>query len=141
MPLRRSLGWTVVEVAWLAAPQGSHFSPRKGVVKESNPAVELYRQAVAAACRDQLGRRWVPYDVPLEVSISFRLMPPPKSDPDREWPYTTPDLDKLVRATFDGLTKGLMWKDDARPCRLRLVEKVHAATPEQTGVTIKVRPL
>lgn len=132
-------GWVTVEVDWLASPQGSHFSPAKGVVKENNPRTEPYRQAVADACEAQAAD-WC-FDIPVEVEIVFRLMPPPKGDPGREWPYYPPDLDKLLRATFDGMTRGGIWKDDARCCRLRNVEKIHAGSPEQTGVTIRVRAL
>lgn len=130
-------GWVVIEVEHLAAPQGSHFSPAKGVVRESNPRTELYRQAVADACEDRLEE---PLDGPLEVEILFRMMPAPKSDPRRPYPHYPPDLDKLVRATFDGITRGQLWVDDGRACKVT-AWKTHASTPEQTGVTIRVRPL
>lgn len=132
--------WITVEVEHLASPQGSHFSPAKGVVRESNQRTELYRQAVADACEALLGEDWEPLDGPLECLVLFRMMPAPKSDKDRPWPHYPPDLDKLLRATFDGVTRGRLWKDDGRVVRVS-AQKEHAGTPEETGVTIMVRRL
>ena len=48
-----------------------------------------------------------------------------------------PDLDKLLRSTCDGITRGRIWKDDAR-CVTITAMKQHAATMEDTGALIKV---
>jgi Holliday junction resolvase RusA-like endonuclease len=49
-----------------------------------------------------------------------------------------PDLDKLIRSTCDGITRGKLWVDDARVVRIE-AEKQHAATPQETGVHIFVK--
>lgn len=48
---------------------------------------------------------------PVGVRIAFYL-PRPKSVR-RPWPTVAPDLDKILRATFDALT-GIAWVDDAQ---------------------------
>ena len=48
---------------------------------------------------------------PVEITLVFHL-PKPKSVK-RDFPSVKPDLDKLVRSTFDGLTTGGLFEDDA----------------------------
>lgn len=50
---------------------------------------------------------------------------------------TTPDLDKLVRAALDGITKGGLWVDDGQVAVL-VTEKRYAPRP---GLSIEIRPL
>lgn len=130
--------WIHVHVEHLAAPQGSHRQGFGKSVRETNPRTEPYRHAVAEACEDVLGDDWTPLDGGLEAVFFFHMMPPPKSDPHRAFPIGAPDLDKLIRSTCDGMTRGRIWKDDARLVRV-LAEKLHSATPEETGVDIYVR--
>jgi hypothetical protein len=52
-----------------------------------------------------------PMDTPVEIALVFYL-PKPKTVK-REWPSVKPDLDKLIRSTFDGLTTGGLYTDDA----------------------------
>lgn len=130
-------------VPHIAAPQGSHRQGFGKSVRETNPRTEPYRQAVADACErwiEDFGLPWDPFDGYLECLMVFHMPPPPKSAPDRRWPNTVPDLDKLIRSTFDGITRGKLWKDDARVVRVA-AEKVHAPTLEETGVQIVVRVL
>ena len=132
--------WVEVFVPHLPAPQGSHRQGFGKSVRESNPKTDIFRQAVADACERELeGWHCTPFDEPVEAEFVFHLMPVPKGDPTREFHFTPPDVDKLLRAAFDGLTRGRMWKDDAR-CSRVVMEKVHAATEEDTGCTIRVRP-
>ena len=139
---RDELDWVTVEVDHLAAPQGSHRQGFGKSVKESNPRTEPYREAVADACRQWHDEHFLGepllLDGPLELDVVFRMMPAPASDPDRRYPHVAPDLDKLLRATCDGITRGQLWKDDAR-CTRVVAEKVHASSPETTGVTLRVR--
>lgn len=132
--------WIRVWVPHIAAPQGSHRQGFGKSVRETNPRTEPYRHAVAEACLTTMDMEqlWVPLDGPLEVMLSFHMPPAPKSDPNRLFPHTPPDLDKLIRSTFDGITRSKLWVDDARVCRVT-AEKIHAATLEQTGVGIRVR--
>lgn len=135
-------GWITIEVPHLAAPQGSHRQGFGKSVRETNPKTEPYRRAVADACErwHDAHRRGEPLllDCPLEVELMYRLMPVPKGDPNRAFHFTKPDIDKLERATFDGLQMGKLIKDDARISR-SVHEKVHAVSEEATGVTIRVR--
>jgi Holliday junction resolvase RusA-like endonuclease len=48
---------------------------------------------------------------PVEIALIFHL-PKPKTVK-RDFPSVKPDLDKLVRSTFDGLTTGGLYDDDA----------------------------
>lgn len=125
--------WVTVEVEHLPAPQGSHRQGFGKSVRETNPRTQPYREAVAKACAPML------LDGPLEAQYVFRLMPAPKSDPHREFHTTPPDLDKLERATNDGLKMGKLIADDARISLVTYSEKVHASTELETGATIRVR--
>lgn len=131
-----------IHVAHLAAPQGSHRQGFGKSVRETNPKTEPYRHAVAQACEDytEVFDDWEPLDGHLELSVVFWMMPPPKADPDRPFPNVAPDLDKLIRSTCDGITRGKLWKDDARVVRI-VAEKEHATSVEQTGVDFTVRKL
>lgn len=51
-------------------------------------------------------------DEPVHADITFYL-PRPKTVT-RDYPTVKPDLDKLVRATYDGLTASHLIKDDSR---------------------------
>lgn len=131
--------WIRVRVDWIAAPQGSHKQGFGKSVRETNPRTEPYREAVAEACRREMDVRqlWVPLDGHLEARIDF-YMPPVASDPDRPYPNTAPDIDKLVRSTFDGISRGKLWKDDARVVGLTTWE-YFAPSLEETHVDIAVR--
>lgn len=131
--------WVRVRVDWIAAPQGSHKQGFGKSVRETNPKTEPYREAVAEACRREMDvqQLWVPLDGHLEARIDF-YMPPIASDPDRPYPNTAPDIDKLVRSTFDGISRGKLWKDDARVVGLTTWE-YFAPSLAETHVDIAVR--
>lgn len=125
-------------VPHIAAPQGSHRQGFGKSVRETNPKTEPYRQAVADACEKWLDDWvWTPLDGPLGMRVVFYMPPPPKSDPGRRYPHIAPDLDKLLRSTCDGITRGRIWKDDARLVEVTAL-KVHAETLEKTGVDIRI---
>jgi Holliday junction resolvase RusA-like endonuclease len=97
------------------APQGSKNGFVKNgrvVMVESSKKVKPWRAAVAEQtakhCRDQ---GLEPLDKPVEIALVFYL-PKPKTVK-RDWPSVKPDLDKLIRSTFDGLTTGGLYVDDA----------------------------
>ena len=95
------------------APQGSKRHVGKGIMIEASQKVKPWREAVKWAVRES-ERRMRP-EVPLCVDITFTLVKPasaPKRA--RSWPMRKPDLDKLVRSTFDALTESGVWQDDAR---------------------------
>lgn len=131
--------WVRVRVDWIAAPQGSHKQGFGKSVRETNPKTEPYRQAVADACEAEMDNWvWKQLDGYLEVRLDFYMPPPPKSDPDRRFPNTPPDIDKLVRSTFDGISRSKMWKDDARVVGMTVWE-YFAPSLEETHVDIAIR--
>lgn len=113
------------------APQGSKRHVGGGRMIESSKKVAPWRQDVVAAARrllDQSGGP--PISGPVHVWVVFTL-PAPKSLPKRRasLPAKKPDLDKLVRSTFDGLKTGGVWGDDAQAVSLAAVKTYPAGTP------------
>jgi Holliday junction resolvase RusA-like endonuclease len=101
------------------APQGSKTGFVKNgrvVMIESSKKVKPWREAVALQTQEYRSSRW-PYaeqwtmTTPVEIALVFHL-PKPKTVT-RKWPAVKPDLDKLIRSTFDGLTTGGLYTDDA----------------------------
>jgi Holliday junction resolvase RusA-like endonuclease len=75
---------------------------------ESSKKVKPWRNAVELATKAQVP---CPLQNAVEIALVFHL-PRPKTVT-RKWPAVKPDLDKLVRSTFDGLTTGGLYTDDA----------------------------
>ena len=93
------------------APQGSKNGFVKNgrvVMVESSKKVKPWREAVAWQTKAKVRQ---PMTSPVEIALVFHL-PKPKSVT-RKWPSVKPDLDKLIRSTFDGLTTGGLYTDDA----------------------------
>lgn len=97
------------------APQGSKNGFIKNgrvVMVESSKKVKPWREAVTIKTAQHMS--WAtlnPMDTPVEIALVFHL-PRPKTVT-RKWPAVKPDLDKLIRSTFDGLTTGGLYTDDA----------------------------
>jgi Holliday junction resolvase RusA-like endonuclease len=97
------------------APQGSKNGFVKNgrvVMVESSKKVKPWRSAVTEQTARYLS--WNTLEAmttPVEIALVFHL-PRPKSVT-RDWPSVKPDLDKLIRSTFDGLTTGGLYTDDA----------------------------
>lgn len=102
------------------APQGSKRHVGGGRMVEASKKVAPWREAVVSeAIRAGLADRRI--DTPCRIAITFYMARPAghsgthglkASAPD--WPHRTPDLDKLVRSTFDAITQAAIWTDDAR---------------------------
>jgi Holliday junction resolvase RusA-like endonuclease len=75
---------------------------------ESSKKVKPWREAVAAQTQAKVQAA---LQNPVEIALVFHL-PKPKTVT-RKWPAVKPDLDKLIRSTFDGLTTGGLYTDDA----------------------------
>lgn len=90
----------------IPAPQGSKIRTRYGMF-EASKRVKPWREAVMAAVAgmDQI-------EPPYEVRVSF-FIPRPKTT-QAEYPVAPSigDLDKLLRATCDGLVQGGILTDD-----------------------------
>lgn len=135
------------KVPSVAAPQGSkkYFGP--GRVVESSKYVEPYRaivRVVSAGAMAAAGREII-RDVPVSVSLRFGFPRPKKHfrangalrDDAPICVTTTPDVDKCIRSTLDGLT-GTIFLDD------KLVSRVEAEKIYTTGggfVDVVVRTL
>lgn len=136
-------------VRGMPAPQGSKdpFIDKAGNarVRESSKAVKPWRTAVQAAVMAVLPPGWKPLDGPLIADMVFTWPKPDTAAEWEAWHPRYPDLDKLLRSTFDGLKQGGAWADDARAVALRRAEKLYpgcgdpdALPSGQTGAVIRV---
>lgn len=100
----------------IPAPQGSKRHVGHGVMIESSAKVKPWREAVyyAAICPS----RPIVIRGAVRVSITFTLPRPKTLTKGRVYPETRPDLDKLVRSTFDALTRAGVYEDDNRVVEL-----------------------
>lgn len=131
-------------------PQGSKRHVGNGVmVEQGGAALRTWREDVkhaAAEARDKYGQA---LQGGVVATIRYRVARPRSHyrtgkyahllrDRAPWWPVTKPDLDKLIRSTFDAITTAALWRDDAQ------VIAVHAdlayATPERPpGADIELR--
>lgn len=77
---------------------------------DKKKAVIPWRAAITAAVRKDGLCVIEPLDGPLHVSMYFTLGRPRTVT--RVFPTVIPDVDNLVKPTYDALTKGGVWKDD-----------------------------
>jgi Holliday junction resolvase RusA-like endonuclease len=94
-------------------PQGSKSAYVRGgraVIADDNKHLKRWRKDVTAAAAHV--RPAEPIDGDLVVAIEFRLVQPKSVR--RERPNVRPDVDKLIRSVFDGITDSGLWSDDAR---------------------------
>ena len=115
-------------------PQGSKnawVSGAKAVMFDQNTKVlKPWRALVtAAAAEAHSGDR---IEGPVLVVIEFRFGRPKSVK--REWPSVKPDIDKLERALFDGITDSGLWRDDAQVVQVSK-KNVYAERP---GVHVRV---
>lgn len=102
-------------VPGVPAPQGSKTAKcinGKAIMWEASDKVKQWRATVTATAQIQMIAKQIETITgPVELVLDFRL-PKPKSVK-RDLPDVKPDLDKLVRAVGDALTKSQIYKDDA----------------------------
>jgi len=110
-----------LRVHGLPAPQGSKRHVGGGRMIEASKKVGPWREAIVAEVK-RLGYEDLLIDEPTFLRVTF-LMPRPASHRTATgevrssapvWPHKTPDLDKLLRSTLDGLTQAGVLADDAR---------------------------
>ena len=131
------------------ASQGSKTRTRYGM-KEASAKVRPWRNAVVAAVQDH-GLAALYLNVPLSVSATF-YFDRPKShfgtgknaevlkDSAPTYVARTPDIDKCLRSTFDGLTESGMIKDDSLIVQLRHIEQRYRIEGDPVqGATITIR--
>jgi crossover junction endodeoxyribonuclease RusA len=122
----------MITVRGVPAPQGSKRHVGGGRMIEQSKAVGPWREAVRGETQRAMNGTG-PLTGPLRVAITFELARPRSHyrtgrnarllrNVAPEWPVTRPDLDKLARATLDGLTMGGAWTDDSQVARLEVVK-------------------
>ena len=140
-------------VAGIPAPQGSKRHVGGGRMVESSKKVKPWRAGVVQAARDAaaLTAGFTPFDGPVRVDVTFYMPRPQRhyigGHVDGElkadaplWVSSRPDVDKLLRSTFDGLSTAGVWADDNLAARVT-VSKQYAKRPDLAGALVHLRPL
>lgn len=125
-----------ITVVGRPAPQGSKHHGAAGQMREASVYLPAWRAAVkAAAYRAYLAGGVDRAELPLlrgpvGVAVTFRLADDRRVD-------SAPDLDKLIRSTWDGLTAARVWEDDGRAVEV-WAGKRHIRAGELAGADIEV---
>lgn len=109
-------------VRGVPGPKGSRNVGRHGGTYEQSKIAVQWTKDVAEACRVQGLPK---LDPPYEVSISFAMPTPDKAT--YAWPVRG-DLDKLERATLDGLQQGGVITEDKHVVALASDKQFGTAT-------------
>lgn len=136
---------TEFRVAGRPAPQGSKNYMGKGRFIEQSPHVKAWRNDVRTAAMAHFGEALV--DGPIFTQVAFLFSRPKchyiSSKPERGpkpdapfWHTSSPDIDKLERATNDAMT-GVIWIDDKQVAGT-LSQKFYVDHGEQQGAIIRV---
>lgn len=129
-------GRLVISVTGRPAPQGSKRQGAAGQMREQSPYLPAWRAAVKRATYEAYKAAGVePAALPLlrgpvQASVLFRLEHGRRAD-------APPDLDKLLRSTFDALTEARVWEDDGRVVFV-MSGKDAALEGESMGATIEI---
>ncbi len=133
----------VFSVYGTPAPQGSKRHVGNGVMIESSKKVKPWRQDVKYAALDAINgtAHTLPIDEPIEISIVFYLPKPKSAKKDAQMAFKKPDIDKLIRSTFDAIGEAGIWTDDSRVVRV-LASKRYAIdrAPGAAIEIIRVKP-
>lgn len=144
MPGGRKL---IVRALGKPAPQGSKKFLGDGRMVESSPDLWPWRNAVTLAAAQKMEGQ-PPFEGPVAVVVTFRFKRPQShfgtgknagqlraSAP--RFHSGTPDIDKIQRSTFDGLTDAGVWGDDAQVASVS-ADKEFADHGEKPGALILV---
>lgn len=119
------------------APQGSKRAGAHGQMREASVYLPAWRHAVRRAAYETYRELGVPAaDLPLfrgavAFGATFWLDAGQRAD-------GPPDLDKLLRAVWDALTRARVWEDDSRVIEIIWAEK-RQAVDGRTGADIQVQ--
>ncbi len=128
-------------VAGRAAAQGSKRHVGGGRFIEASKYLPAWRKAITQTAQTiAIASDWEKAEGPIQVHLDFHLDRPKSITPTvRPFPVKPPDLDKLVRAVFDGLTDAAIWNDDSQV--IRLIARKDYADGIEPGVHIQVTRL
>lgn len=108
---------------------------------EASKKVQPWREAIVSECQ-RSGLADTRVDSPVSICITFYLQRPAGHSGTHGikasaplYPHRTPDLDKLVRSTLDGLTQAALWVDDARV----VILTAHKTYADHTGPGALIR--
>jgi len=128
---------SVVELSFwvpgIPVAQGSkgYFNGR---MVETNKGLYPWRRLVETTAELAMrGHQTIPAHVPVFVELDFYL-PRPKTVT-REWPTVRPDVDKLLRAVLDSMTKAGVYCDDAQVVDPHPIKRYAVDAP---GVQVRV---
>jgi crossover junction endodeoxyribonuclease RusA len=142
----------LIRVHAVPAPQGSKKAiivrGKAVVIEENKGPVTAWRNAVKAAALLELGTARGLLSTPLGVNVAFWLSRPQDhygtgrnsailKAAAPAWPAKRPDIDKLVRSTFDALT-GTAWIDDSQVVEVSATKHYAISGP---GASIAIRIL
>lgn len=109
-------------------PKGARFP----VVTSDNPRTKPWQEAVTCAALEARAGR-PPLEEPVALFVRF-FLPRPVSAPRRvQEPARKPDLDKLIRAVKDGLTRAGVYRDDAQVVRIEASKEFAAGARDPAG--------
>lgn len=133
-----------IRVVGRPAPEGSHETGQHGHVMHSSAYLAAWRRAVQIAALRVMGEalhelpafgRGVPVYVHSMCIIvgdeQCRALGTAE-------PVGPPDLDKLLRATIDGLGDGKVFENDSQVTKIRELEKRRALPGEEAGAVIVI---
>lgn len=133
-------------------PQGSKRHVGNGVMVESGgAALRTWREDVKHAALE--ARAGLPDTLagPLSIGVTFYLARPKSHyrtgknahllrDAAPTFPWRKPDLDKLLRSTFDACTTAGLWHDDC--CAVHVAAaKVYAGRDRPPGAQVRIESL
>ena len=140
-----------ITVYGVPAPQGSKsFKGMRGghaILAESSKKVKPWREAVKWAAIERMDSAKLSdggfgqgeaFAGPVTVEVDFYFIHP-KTGKRRPTHSVKPDIDKLLRSTFDALKDAGVFEDDSRICSV--VARKHYATqfsPVPAGAVIRV---
>lgn len=137
-----------IVVVGTPAPQGSKRHVGNGVMIESSKLVKPWRQDVRAAALDAIEAGGPTFPTgPVSLAVTFRVARPKGHyrtgrhaallrDSAPVWPWTKPDVSKLVRATEDALTEAGVWRDDAQVVELCAWKEYANEFPVGASITV-----
>lgn len=124
------------------APQGSKGRGAAGQLLEQSAYLPAWRQAAKVAALRALSdagveptaRPLFPVGRAVQADITFLLAP------EQGAPTSPPDLDKLVRSTFDAITAARVWADDAQAVRVIAVKLRAGALAPGADIMLSDQP-